>query len=98
MADTAKFTQNDKILRHMNDVGWIDPMTALEQYGIMRLASRISDLKKEGYAIVKDVVKKNNRYGEPIHYARYKLLEESDYVKEGAENGRQENVHEESNR
>lgn len=69
-------TQNEMILRHLNTVGAIDPMTAISEYGIMRLASRIADLKKEGYAIVKEDVKHVNRFGEKTHYARYKFLEE----------------------
>lgn len=69
-------TQNEMILKHLEEVGSIEPMTALQEYGIMRLASRIADLKKQGYAIVKETVKHTNRFGEIVHYARYKFLEE----------------------
>lgn len=74
-------TQNEMILRHLETIGSIDPMTAIKDYGIMRLASRIADLKKQGYAIVKENVKHVNRFGESTHYAKYKFLEE------GADNG-----------
>jgi len=69
-------TQNDRILRHLRDLGTIDPMTALREYGIMRLASRISDLKKLGYPISKQMIKGQNRYGEAVSYAEYRLMEE----------------------
>ena len=38
-------TQNERILRHLRDNGSITPLDALSEYGIMRLASRISDLR-----------------------------------------------------
>ena len=69
-------TQNERLLRHLQDTGTIDPMTALKEYGIMRLASRISDLKRDGYAIKKEMVKGKNRYGESVSYAEYSLREE----------------------
>lgn len=68
-------TQNERILRHMTDIGAIDPMTAMSEYGCMRLASRISDLKHEGYRIHTEFVKHTNRYGEMTHYAKYSLIE-----------------------
>lgn len=70
-------TQEEKILRHMRDYGEIDPMTAIKEYGIMRLASRISDLKhKRGIRIRKRMVKSKNRYQEDVSYAAYSLAEE----------------------
>lgn len=69
-------TQCEKILRHMKDHGSITALEAVSEYGIMRLASRIADLRHEGIAIVSEVVKGKNRYGESTHYARYRLAEE----------------------
>jgi hypothetical protein len=69
-----KLTQCDKILRHLKDYGTIDPMTALSEYGIMRLASRVSDLKKRGLFITREIKKGLNRYGEVVRYAEYKLI------------------------
>ena len=55
-------TQNERIIRH------------LSEYGIMRLASRISDLRtRGGYDIRREMVDGRNRYGEPTKYARYTL-------------------------
>lgn len=60
----------------MKDHGSITALEAVSEYGIMRLASRIADLRNEGIAIVSEVVKGKNRYGESTHYARYRLAEE----------------------
>lgn len=66
-------TQCEKILRHMEDHGSITPLEALGEYGIMRLASRVSDLKHLGYPVRRVMETGKNRYGESIAYARYYL-------------------------
>ena len=57
----------------MRDYGSITSAEAITEYGIYRLASRISDLKKQGVAIKKEMVSGKNRYGEPTSFARYSL-------------------------
>ena len=52
-----KLTQNQMILMHLQDYGSITSIEAMQQYGIMRLASRINDLKREGYNIVSETMK-----------------------------------------
>lgn len=66
-------TQCEKILRHMEDYGSITSLEAMNEYGIMRLASRISDIKHLGIPIQKEMVSGKNRYGESTSYARYSL-------------------------
>lgn len=68
-------TQSERILRHLRDYGSISSMEAVQEYGIMRLASRISDLKKAGIPIHREMVSGKNRYGEPTSYARYSIAE-----------------------
>lgn len=68
-----KMTQAEKIVRHMEEFGSITPLDALQEYGIMRLASRICDIKKAGFDVVKEIETNKNRYGEPVRYARYRL-------------------------
>lgn len=70
-----KTTQCDRILRHMKDYGSITSMEAVNEYGIMRLASRINDLRAQGIAISSETVSGKNRYGETTHYAVYRLAE-----------------------
>lgn len=66
-------TQCEKILRHMADHGSITSLEAVTEYGIMRLASRIHDLRVLGYDIEKTTENGKNRYGEPTAFARYSL-------------------------
>lgn len=66
-------TQTEKILRHMEEYGSITPLDALKEYGCMRLASRICDIKRAGIAVTKEIETSQNRYGEPVRYARYRL-------------------------
>lgn len=68
-----KQTQCEKIVRHLEEVGSITSAEAMQEYGIYRLASRVSDLKKQGVAIVANMVTAKNRYGEPTHFAKYSL-------------------------
>jgi hypothetical protein len=48
-------------------------MDALKDLGCMRLASRISDLKRKGYAIKSETEPVKNRYGEVSYIKRYSL-------------------------
>lgn len=63
--------QSERIIRHLQDCGSITSVEAMQEHGIMRLASRVSDLKKAGFPIRSEIVKGQNRYGEPTSYARY---------------------------
>lgn len=71
-------TQNDRIMRHLREYGSITQLEAMQEYGIYRLASRISDLRKEGIKIKRHMEKGKNRYDEPTAYARYELDLEED--------------------
>lgn len=69
--------QEQRILDYMREFGSITALDAMREFGIMRLASRISDLKKRGYHITKEFEKGLNRYGEHTKYARYELKEDN---------------------
>lgn len=68
-------TQCEKIFKYIQDHGSI---TARQAYhlGIMRLASRIADLRRTGCKIVSDTVKVKNRDGSSSYIARYSFLKE----------------------
>lgn len=68
-----KSTQAEMVLDYINDFGSITQMEALNDLGVMRLASRISDLKKMGYPITSSVEPVKNRYGEVCHIKRYSM-------------------------
>ena len=67
--------QCEIVLRHMEELGSITSLEAMQEYGIMRLASRITDLKKAGYPIRREMVTRKNRYGETVTLARYSIAE-----------------------
>lgn len=67
--------QTDLILMHMKKYGSITAKEAENEYGCMRLASRISDLRRQGVAIESEIVTGKNRRGDTTHYARYSLAE-----------------------
>lgn len=72
-------TQCERVLRHMKEFGSITSAEAISEYGIYRLASRISDLKKLGVPIKKEMVSGKNRYGECTSFARYSISTEYDF-------------------
>ena len=75
-------TQCEKILEHLKNRGSI---TARQAYhmGIMRLASRIADLKKDpevaiDYIIKTDTMRVKNRDGSHSYVAKYSLFKKSE--------------------
>lgn len=66
-------TQAERVVSYMQEFGSITQLEALNDLGIMRLASRISDLKKAGYPIVATTEAVKNRYGAVCHVKRYRM-------------------------
>ena len=71
----TKVTQCDKILAYIRENGSITQLDALREFGCMRLASRMSDLKRLGYSVKRTMETSKNRYDEPVSYARYTICE-----------------------
>lgn len=69
----TKATQSDRVLDYIIKYGSITQLEALQDLGVMRLASRISDLKKQGYPIASTVEAVKNRYGENCYIKRYSI-------------------------
>lgn len=67
-------------MKYIEDYGSITQIEALQDLGIMRLASRISELRREGVSIITETVTAKNRYGETVHFARYKKGEEDERI------------------
>lgn len=68
-----KPTQNQRILDYIAEFGSITQLEALRDLGVMRLASRISDLRRLGYPITSKIEAVKNRYGETCHIKRYSI-------------------------
>lgn len=80
--ENSKPTQAQRVLGYMENNGSITQMEAWKEIGVMRLASRISELRKNGWKITSKMVKVKNRYGETCNVKRYFIVED------GVDNGR----------
>lgn len=74
----SKATQAERVLAYMDEFGSITQFQAMQDLGVMRLASRISDLKKLGYPIQSEVVTVKNRFDEDCYIKRYSLAVAAD--------------------
>ena len=74
MSSNSKPTQAERVLAYIERFGSITQFEALQDLGVMRLASRISELKKNGYPIQSEVVAVKNRFEEDCYIKRYSLV------------------------
>lgn len=87
-------TQCERIRKYLKDFGSITQLQALSDLGIMRLASRISEMRQNGEAIEDRIIEVKNRYGETCRVKEYYVEKPNDlhdviayseeYVKRGA--------------
>lgn len=71
-----RVTQEQRILEWLETGEPITQYDALRELGCMRLASRISDLKRDGYPVKVRTKTVKNRYGEKVSIAEYYMEEE----------------------
>jgi hypothetical protein len=57
----------------LKDFGSITSIEAITDYGILRLASRINDLRRQGFNITSEIGTGKNRYNESTHFSIYRL-------------------------
>ena len=69
-------TQCEDILEYLRENGSITPMEAMQEFGCMRLAARITDLRERGVKIRRTMAKARNRKGQPVAFAKYVLEED----------------------
>jgi hypothetical protein len=65
-------TQLQLILAHIDTYGSITPFEAFAEYGITKLATRVSELRRQGRQIIKVFEEGRNRFGQKVHYVRYR--------------------------
>ena len=70
-----KLNQKQKVLRHLKNYGSITPLEAFNDYAIMRLASRICELKDEGHNIKTEMITVYGRFKEKVSFSKYTLCE-----------------------
>jgi esterase/lipase superfamily enzyme len=63
------------ILQYIKDFGSITSYEAYIDLGITQLATRIKELKEEGYSFNYEWISKKNRYGKSVAFKKYKLEE-----------------------
>jgi hypothetical protein len=66
-------SQNSDLLNALKS-GHVEPMYALKQLGIYRLAARIRDLRESGHVIITEKRKVRRRGGGHSFVARYRLV------------------------
>lgn len=83
--ENKKPTQCERIRKYLKDFGSITQLQALSDLGIMRLASRISEMRQAGEAIEDRIIEVKNRYGETCRVKEYYVEKPNDlhdeYVK-----------------
>ena len=79
MENNKRPSQCERIIKYLNEFGSITQLEALQDLGIMRLASRISEIRKNGVNICGDIIEVKNRYGEICRIKKYKLGEENEW-------------------
>lgn len=67
-------SQKMKLLKHLQTYRSITSLEATQKYYILRPSNRISELKEQGYPIIKETIWKKKDDGSMTHYARYTLL------------------------
>lgn len=73
----SKPKQCERIICYLKQFGSITQLEAMRDLGVMRLASRISEMQKNGYEFEKQRIKVFNRYGESTPIVKYKLKEQN---------------------
>jgi hypothetical protein len=66
-------TQREIILRHLQDKGMLDRITAFNYYGIFESPARVSELRKEGYDIETIHKTVKTRSGRKVTVAEWRL-------------------------
>ena len=66
-------TQREQILDYLQRFETITPMQAFSDLGITKLATRISEMRRDGMEFNIEMIKGKNRLGKHMRYAKYSL-------------------------
>lgn len=64
-------TQKQLVRQYIEDFGSITPMQAFYDLGVTKLATRVSEMKKDGVKFEQEPILSYNRYGKPVRYMKY---------------------------
>ena len=65
--------QRDMVIDYIKNFGSITSYEAYIDLGITQLATRIKELKEQGYGFETEWITKKNRYGKNVSFKKYKL-------------------------
>ena len=68
-------TQREAIVEYINEFGSITPMQAFSDLGITKLATRISEMRRDGMRFKIETVLVKNRDGKTVTFAKYSFAE-----------------------
>ena len=68
-------TQREAIIDYIETFGSITPLEAFADLGITKLATRISEMRRDGMTFNIEMVSTKNRYGKTVNYAKYSFAE-----------------------
>ena len=69
--------QQERIVNYMKKNGTITQAEASNELGITKLATRVSELRRDGKTIYGALMKAKNRYGEPTSFMCYSLTKKA---------------------
>ncbi len=69
-----KITQRQSIIKYMREFGSITSWEAYTKLGVTQFATRVKELKEEGYLFITKWEKKKNKEGKLVKFKRYYLL------------------------
>ena len=67
--------QREMIIDYIENFGSITSYEAYIDLGITQLATRIKELKEQGYTFKTEWITKKNRYGKNVSFKKYKFWE-----------------------
>ena len=70
-------SDKNRVLAYLREHGSITPLEALNSFGCYRLGARVWDLRHDGHNITTEMVEDKDQHGEPMRFARYRLVEEA---------------------
>jgi len=67
-------SQNKRLLKYLKSGKSITRLTAWDALGIIECPARITELRQAGHVITTEMVKVQNRYGEDVRIAKWRLI------------------------
>lgn len=66
-------SQKTRILQHLEEGRSLNRLDSWQELGVLEAPARISELRKDGHAIVTQLSDVTNRYGEKVKVATWRL-------------------------